>query len=352
MPIRRFGTIVVVLFASLAGLPGHAAAHGIGSAAGLSAWEFIPLGVEHMLLGWDHLLFIAGTVLLAGELRRAATLISVFVAGHSTTLIVGTLAGWRVNAIAVDVVIALSVLFVGVVGLLGGPKNWRWFTLAILGFGLVHGLGLSTRLQDLGLPEDGLLVRVIAFNVGIEIGQLAAITVLVVLGRLFVKFVRWQGAPRVANVALVAAGLVTAVLLPFVATPPPAQADRSALGDCEVAPNNKTYTLDDKFGHSKKDFFEPGEAYPEPAFAHVITDGYVLVHYPPTLPAADVDALRTYVTGPKVNRVVGAAEPEQSAKLTAANAYEVLTCADVDLAALDAFKKAWFANPRSRPAEQ
>jgi hydrogenase/urease accessory protein HupE len=351
MSAHRTATVLAVLVLSLIGLPGYAAAHGIGSAAGLSAWEFIPLGVEHMLLGWDHLLFIAGVVLLAGELRRAATLISVFVAGHSTTLIIGTLAGWRINAIAVDVVIALSVLFVGVVGLIGRPKSWRWFTLAILGFGLVHGLGLSTRLQDLGLPEQGLLVRVIAFNVGIEIGQLAAITVLVVLGKLFVTFVTWQGASRVINVGLVAAGLVTAVLLPFVATAPPAQADRGALGDCEVGPLEEAYSYDGISGHPMKDFFEPAETYPESSFAHVLGDGYVLVHYPATLSASDVDALREYVTGAKGNRVVGGAEPGQSVKLKAVNAYEMMTCDTVDLTALDAFKKAWFDDPRSRPVE-
>ncbi|MEU4448420.1 HupE/UreJ family protein [Actinosynnema sp. NPDC050801] len=148
MSTRRTSAVLAVLVAALAGSPGTASAHGIGSAAGLNAWQFIPLGIEHMLLGWDHLLFIAGIVLLAGELRRAAALISVFVLGHSTTLIVATLAGWQVDAVAVDVVIALSVLFVGVVGLIGRPKDWRWFTLAILAFGLVHGLGLSTRLQD------------------------------------------------------------------------------------------------------------------------------------------------------------------------------------------------------------
>ncbi|WP_309235798.1 HupE/UreJ family protein [Amycolatopsis sp. SID8362] len=143
--------------------PPAASAHGIsGSAADKNTLEFIPLGIEHMLLGWDHLLFIAGIVLLAGELRRAAKLISVFVLGHSTTLIAGTLAGWRVDATVVDIVIALSLVFVGVVG---------WFGLGVFAFGLVHGLGLSTRLQDLGLPEDGLFGRVIAFNVGVEIGQ-------------------------------------------------------------------------------------------------------------------------------------------------------------------------------------
>ena len=149
-----------------------ASAHGIsGSAADKSTLEFIPLGIEHMLLGWDHLLFIAGIVLLAGELRRAAKLISVFVLGHSTTLIAGTLAGWRVDATVVDIVIALSLVFVGVVGWFGRLTQWRWFGLGVFAFGLVHGLGLSTRLPDLGLPEDGLFGRVIAFNVGVEIGQ-------------------------------------------------------------------------------------------------------------------------------------------------------------------------------------
>jgi hydrogenase/urease accessory protein HupE len=349
MSTRRTAAVLAVLVAALAGLPGTASAHGIGSAAGLDAWQFIPLGIEHMLLGWDHLLFIAGIVLLAGGLRRAAKLISVFVAGHSTTLIIGTLAGWQVNAVAVDVVIALSVLFVGVVGVVGRPADWRWFTLAILAFGLVHGLGLSTRLQDLGLPESGLLLRVIAFNVGVEIGQLLAIVVLVVLGRLFARFVTWPGAPKAANVALIAAGLVTAVVLPFL--PTPQKVDDSALGRCEVGPNRETYQLNEE-GHPGKDFYGPAETYPEGAFAHVIGDGYVLVHYPPTLPADQLEPLRTYVTSPEGGKVVAGAEPGQTAQLKAVNAYETMTCADFDLEALKSFTKGWFADPRSRTPEQ
>lgn len=78
-------------------------AHGIeADASGKSAWEFLPLGIEHMLLGWDHLLFILGVLLLAANLARAAKLISSFVVGHSLTLIVATLAEWRVHAGVVD----------------------------------------------------------------------------------------------------------------------------------------------------------------------------------------------------------------------------------------------------------
>ncbi|MGM1065063.1 HupE/UreJ family protein [Saccharothrix sp. Mg75] len=351
MSPRRTATALAVLTAALAGFPGTASAHGIGSAAGKTPWEFVPLGVEHMLLGWDHLLFIAGVVLLAGELRRAAGLVSVFVLGHSTTLVVGTLAGWRVDAVAVDVVIALSVLFVGVVAILGRPEHRRWFTLAVLGFGLVHGLGLSTRLQDLGLPENGLLVRVVAFNVGIEIGQLAAIAVLVLLGRVFARFVTWPGAPRAAGVLLAAAGLVTAVALPFVATSPPALADRDAVRSCTTGPNEETYRLGDG-GHPPKDFYEPTETYPEPDFAHVLGDGYVLVHYPSGLAGGDLDALRAHVTGPDGNRVVAGAEPGQTQLLKAVHAYGTLTCDAFDLDALKAFTGSWFDDPRSKPVDQ
>jgi len=107
----------VIAFALLAGL---ANAHGIGEdAAGRSTIEYIPLGMEHMLLGWDHLVFIAGVLLLATGLKEAAKLISLFVLGHSITLIAATLAGWQLDATAVDVVIALSLVYVGVQGMAG-----------------------------------------------------------------------------------------------------------------------------------------------------------------------------------------------------------------------------------------
>lgn len=350
---RRCAVTAALVLAASVAVPGTASAHGIGgSAAGKSVWEFVPLGIEHMLLGWDHLLFIAGIVLLAGELRRAAKLISVFVAGHSTTLIIATMAGWQVNAMLVDVVIALSVLFVGVVGYFGGPRRWRSFGFVVLAFGLVHGLGLSTRLQALGLPEDGLLARVIAFNVGVEIGQLLAIVVMVLLGRLFTKLVAWPKAPRLAHGGLVVVGLVAAIVLGVLTvTQPEVSAQDDGFGSCDVVPRTETYRGGDG-GHPSKDFYGPDETYPEADFGHVLGDGYLAVHYPPTLPAEQLTELRGFVTGPEGNRVMAGAKPGQTEQLKAINAFETMNCADFDLAALKKFTDRWFADPRSRTPEQ
>src|SRR5215218_10357471 len=163
----RLGIVLGMLAIVL--VPSPADAHGLQASDDRSVLGFLSLGIEHMLLGWDHLLFIAGVLILARGARRAAKLITAFVLGHSATLIVATLAGWQVDAGLVDVVIVLSVVFVGLLALLGGTTKWKALTIVVLAFGLVHGLGLATRLQGLGLPEDGLLWRVIAFNVGIEI---------------------------------------------------------------------------------------------------------------------------------------------------------------------------------------
>jgi hydrogenase/urease accessory protein HupE len=168
-----------------------------------------------MLLGFDHLLFILGCVLLAGAARPAAKVITLFIVGHSLTLLVATLAGWTVSDTAVDIVIALSVVFVGIVGIRGRPADMRWFYAAIFGFGLIHGLGLSTRLQFLGLPEEGAVSRIIAFNIGLEIGQLIVIGIVVGLGALVLRAIRTSHEPlrKVAFAAVTVAGFGFAVLL-------------------------------------------------------------------------------------------------------------------------------------------
>lgn len=334
---------------AMVGVPGEALAHGItGSAAGKNAWEFIPLGIEHMLLGWDHLLFIAGIVLLAGELKRAAKLISVFVVGHSTTLIIATLAGWKLSATLVDVVIALSLVVVGVVGWIGRPRKWGWFAGAVLGFGLVHGLGLSTRLQDLGLPENGLLWRVVAFNVGVEIGQLIGIVIMVVLGRVFARLVTWDKAPKVANGGLVVAGIVAAVVLSFLSVFAPAPPADALADGCSVKPRTETFKGDGN--HPPKDFYEPNETAPEADFGHVVGDGYLIVRYS-GLSESEVGQLRAFVTGPDGGRVVGGLKPGQTEPIKAINAYETMTCDKLDIASLKKFTDKWFADPRSRSAE-
>lgn len=341
---RRCAAILVMTLVALVGSPGIAFAHGIGgSAADLSVWEFVPLGVEHMLLGWDHLLFIGGVVLLAGELGRAATLITVFVMGHSATLIIATLAGWRIDATAVDVIIALSVAFVGVVGWIGRPRRWWWFGTAVLAFGLVHGLGLSTRLQALGLPEEGMLARVIAFNVGIELGQLVAIVAMVALGTLLARVITWSHAERATHGGFVAVGVVAAMVLTMLAVTGVTGEERAdSLGSCSLGARATTYAAEGG-GHPDKKFYGPAEAYPEADFGHVLGDGYVLVHYPATLPNTHVAELKKLITGPDGAGMLAGATSEQDELLTAVNAQDQLECDAFDLPALRRFTANWHA---------
>jgi hypothetical protein len=344
-----------------------ALAHGIHeSAAGKSVLEFVPLGIEHMLLGWDHLLFIIGVVILSGNLRRAAKLVSLFVAGHSLTLLVATIAGWKLNATAVDAVIALSLVYVGVQGIRSqretpegekkpiftnrGPErsaNWTAIGVTIFGFGLIHGLGLSTRLQDLGLPDDGMVWRVIAFNVGIEIGQLLVLTAVVAIGYFVLPMVDWPKVRRVAYAGLTITGLIAAAALSFSgaseeesnAVSAPAQATAS----CMESETNLPGTL--AGGHPAKRFYGPEEEAPKTDLEHVIGDGYVVVRYRPDLPAGDRQAIADWVE--QTEQGIAAAHPEQEEALTATAAYRKIACPRFDMRALTVFGDKWFADVKA-----
>jgi hydrogenase/urease accessory protein HupE len=214
--VGRGAVVGAILVGALGGMAAPASAHGVAGTGG-SVASFVWSGFTHMITGWDHLLFIAGIVLLARQVGRAAKLISLFAVGHSTTLIIATLAQWRISPTAVDVVIALSVVFVGAAGFVDLAPYWRWFAGYVFGFGLIHGLGLSTRLQDLGLPHEGLLARVIAFNVGVELGQLAAVIAIFALGRMLAPRITWRGARMAAHATLIVAGAVAAATITTVA---------------------------------------------------------------------------------------------------------------------------------------
>jgi hydrogenase/urease accessory protein HupE len=358
--VRRVVGVLVLAAAMLVALPGQASAHGIDG-HGKSVPGFLWSGVTHMLLGWDHLLFVAGVVVLAGAIRRAAKLISLFAVGHSLTLMAATLAQWRVSATAVDVVIALSLVFVGAVALAARParwpagsKRWAWFAVAVFGFGLIHGLGLATRLQAVGLPDDGLLARVLAFNVGVELGQLLAVSVLFVAVTLVADKITRPAVWRSTQAALISAGILAATVLSVSAatgTEDPGDARAATtIGACRLAASPRTYPYG-AGGHPAKDFFEPAEPAPLGDFGHLIGDGYVIVHYPASLPIDQLDALRAFVTGPDGQRVVAGADRQGPALLAVHGYREAMTCDRFDLPALREFTTRWFADPRSRPTE-
>lgn len=139
--------------------------------------ELFRLGTVHMLGGFDHLLFVLGIVILFAQAGNVLKAVTLFTLGHSTTLIAATALGLKLDPALIDAVIGLSVAYVAweiAVSRETGP-NVRRTRIAVFIFGLIHGLGLSTRLQDLGLPSDGLLWRVASFNVGVEVGQVVAL---------------------------------------------------------------------------------------------------------------------------------------------------------------------------------
>jgi hypothetical protein len=199
---------------------GVAQAHGIAGddqafllrAMGVHIGPYVYLGAKHMVTGYDHLLFLAGVIFFLYRLREVALYVTLFAAGHSTTLLLGVLAGWHVDAYLVDAVIGLSVVYkafenLGGFRALGFEPNTK---AAVLFFGLFHGLGLATKLQDIDLSPDGLATNMVSFNVGVEIGQLLALGVMLIafnVWRRSASFVRHSFA---GNVALMAAGFVLA----------------------------------------------------------------------------------------------------------------------------------------------
>ncbi len=171
----------------------------------LYAW----LGAKHMVTGYDHLLFLVGVIFYLKHLRTVAVFVSLFALGHTITLTGGVLLGLDVNPYFVDAIIGLSVAYKGFDNL-GGSQTLFGDSpderLAVFIFGLFHGLGLATKLQDLGLHEDGLLVNLLSFNLGVELGQLAALVVFVLVLRVLPAQKRGSTVGTVVNLALILAG--------------------------------------------------------------------------------------------------------------------------------------------------
>lgn len=145
--------------------------------------KFLKLGVEHIWTGVDHLLFVAGLVFVAGSLRRIAFTITGFTMAHSLTLALAALGMVRLPPPAVEAVIALSIVFLAV-EIAKGPRHtltWRQPVFVAACFGLLHGFGFAAVLGQIGLPQTGLVVALLAFNLGVELGQLAFVAAIYAL---------------------------------------------------------------------------------------------------------------------------------------------------------------------------
>ncbi len=194
-------------------------AHGI-SAADKQAMldggnlKYIWLGATHMLSGYDHLLFLFGVVFFLNTLKDIVKFVSVFTLGHSITLILATFMGVNANYYLIDAVIAISVIYKAFDNNKGFQNylhvkspNLLWMVFL---FGLIHGFGLSTRLQQLPLGEDALsmLLRIVSFNIGVEFGQIIALIPILFILMLWRKKESFMQQSKVANHALMFAGFM------------------------------------------------------------------------------------------------------------------------------------------------
>ena len=172
---------------------------------------FIYLGAKHMFTGYDHILFLLGVIFFLYKLKEIGLYVSLFALGHSTTMLLGVYVGSNISAYLIDAIIGLSVAYKALDNL---GAFQRWFgvqpntKVATLVFGFFHGFGLATKIQDYEVSKDGLFANLIAFNVGVEIGQIMALAaILIVMGywRRTDSFLRHA---YTANVAILTAGFV------------------------------------------------------------------------------------------------------------------------------------------------
>ena len=209
--IGLYGLVLLLAALVLLGVATSAVAHNVGAdnAAYLSNLEgpavgtFVYLGAKHMVTGADHLLYLLGVIFFLATFRDVLVLVSLFALGHSLTLIGGVWLDWQVSAVLVDAAIGLSVVYKALENIGGLGSRWPITPAqAVFGFGLLHGLGLATKLQALGLSENGLLTNLVSFNVGVELGQVFS------LGIMLVVISYWHERQQSPSVRLVVNGIL------------------------------------------------------------------------------------------------------------------------------------------------
>lgn len=211
------GLLILLFNGLLTAAFAHGVADGdkgyIQETTGFLFWPFLYLGAKHMVTGYDHLLFLLGVIFFLYRMKEIGIYVTLFAVGHSSTLLLGVLTDISVSSYLVDAIIGLSVVYKA----LDNMGAWqRWLGVqpstkaATLIFGLFHGFGLATKLQDFQLSPDGLIGNLIAFNIGVEIGQLLA------LGAILIVMGFWRKTPGFwrhaygANVVLMTLGFILA----------------------------------------------------------------------------------------------------------------------------------------------
>jgi hypothetical protein len=208
-------SLLLLCFAIGADAWAHGVAEGdkgyIQESSGILFWPFVYLGAKHMVTGYDHLLFLFGVIFFLYRMKDIGLYVTLFAVGHSTTMLFGVLTGISANAYIIDAIIGLSVVYKALDNL-GAYQRWFGFQpntkAATLIFGFFHGFGLATKILEFEIANDGLIPNLLAFNIGVEIGQLLA------LGAILILMGFWRRTPSfmrhafAANTILMTAGFV------------------------------------------------------------------------------------------------------------------------------------------------
>ncbi|TIM22184.1 MAG: HupE/UreJ family protein [Mesorhizobium sp.] len=193
----------------------HAVAEGdkgyIQEITGINLLPFIYLGAKHMVTGYDHILFLFGVIFFLYRMKHIGIYVSLFALGHSTTMLLGVYFNVGINSYIIDAIIGLSVVYKALDNM-GAFQRWFGFQpntkIATLIFGFFHGFGLSTKIIEYNISPDGLVPNLLAFNVGVEIGQLLALAaILIVMGYWRRTDSFWRHA-YTANTIMMTAGFV------------------------------------------------------------------------------------------------------------------------------------------------
>jgi len=208
-----------ILYGLLFLTPIYLAAHGVttgdqGYIQEITGINFIPfmyLGAKHMVTGYDHLLFLIGVIFFLYRMKDIGIYVSLFAVGHSSTLLFGVYADINVSAYLIDAIIGLSVAYKALDNL-GAYQRWFGFQpntkIATLVFGLFHGFGLATKILEFEIAPDGLLPNLIAFNLGVEAGQLLALSAILIIISYWRKNTKFINHAYSANVVLMTAGFI------------------------------------------------------------------------------------------------------------------------------------------------
>ena len=180
---------------------------------GPAIFPFMYLGAKHMVTGYDHLLFLVGVIFFLYRPKHVIQYVTLFAIGHSITLLFGVLADLQVNAYIIDAIIGLSIVYKafeninGFKRVLGFEPNTK---IAVFVFGLFHGLGLATKLQEFDLSDNGLVINIVSFNIGVELGQILALSAVFILLSIWRTSISYQRYAFVTNTALMTGGFLLA----------------------------------------------------------------------------------------------------------------------------------------------